>query len=210
MTEQQQNTNEQSLAAASPIPTAPPTVPGMRPVAPPTWPSVLGVIGIIYSIGGFLASAWQVVAAVFFELRESMLPPGAQASQAASISDSAWVPISATLSTLLCGVAIALFIGSFGLIKLRPWSRRLLLSWAVVRIGLALVDSVISYMLGVAILEASPYASPVPAFAINWTLMVGACFEWMLYSAFPVYLLIWLNLAGPKREMQRWRQVPRE
>ena len=208
MTDERDNTNVLASAAApldaSPnVPLAPPTTPGMRPRPPALWPSVIGVVGIIYGVGGVLASASQLLAMVFFRFLEDFVPPNSAAHQVIALDDWKWIAISTLLYGLLSVAAAMLIAGSVGLLRRRAWGAKLLLIWSVVRIALSVADSAVGYAIAVALLEASPLFAP--RFVINWTIMFGTAMELIIYSAFPVFVLIWFTLAGPRREVKRWQ-----
>jgi len=93
---------------------------------------VIGVIGIIVASLGLLAAAYGALTTISAVLMSRAMPAMRwQTSGAAAVS----------ICETLVGAALAatLMSGSIGLVRLQPWSRRLLLWWAWVYISTALL-----------------------------------------------------------------------
>jgi len=163
------------------------------------------VIGIIFGIGGTLLSIWEAVSTVFFNFLENMVPPDAGPNPFEAMS--AWQPVLIALGIGSALIAILLLVGSIGLVMKKPWSRPTLIIWAIVKIVFSLGTAVQGYMIGSAIFKAMVESSqtPPPIFFSEGFLIASAVFNLLIYCGFPVFVLIWLNLKGPKRDVQMWQ-----
>ena len=115
-----------------------PVTPPVEPVATrgrnrPAWPSVIGVLCIIYAILGLFANACN------------SLNPWLQGPMLAMVGiNDVEMPMALKLMSLIGGalgiiLGILLFIGAIGLLKRRRSGYKLVMSWVVARVALAVV-----------------------------------------------------------------------
>jgi len=192
--------------SASPPRAAPPTVRGAlaRPRRQAVWPNVIGVIGIIYAIGGILISGWQALTSLFFETFKDMMPPGAGPNPMEAMAQ--FGPTLALIAGGLMLVAIMLLVGCIGLLMRKPWGATVLMVWAIVKIIATIANSILAAMIQRAVLAGSAQqGTPIPSMAWDFLVIFSLVFNVVLYCGFPIFVLIWLNLAGCKREIASWK-----
>jgi hypothetical protein len=116
-----------------PIQGAPPTVEAPLPVRRPGWPKVIGIISLIYAIGGLLLttcfSAQVYVAEYFFGLQGIDLETPTMIKMTAGIG---WI--------LALGLGILMLLGAIGVLRRRRAGISRLRTWAILRIVLLLIS----------------------------------------------------------------------
>lgn len=177
-------------------------------VAPPTrhkWPTVLGIIAIIFGSFGVLAGVWGMVApllmASMFEA-SGMSSAEVQAQLDVMRSLQGWSIGFSVLSTVL---AVVLLVAGVQLVRRRPQGATLCYLWAPSKMVLVVAGVVLGYMAYQSQVDAmasqqNAAATPPEAFAI-FNVVIGLAWGWAL----PVFMLIWFNLGFVKQEVTRWR-----
>ena len=188
--------------------TAPPTVPGTLGRRPKqsVWPNVIGVIGIIYAIGGIIAAGLQALSMLIVDWVSEFAPPEAKAQMEPMTEH--WLTLVA-IAAVSALIAIILLVGSSGLVSRKAWSRPVLLGWAAMKILMMVLASVHGYLMSHDMMTATQtqQATGPPAFIFDWFMLVSTLFNFVLYTAFPIFMLVWLNLSGPKRDVATWRST---
>lgn len=106
---------------------------GYRGAIRPGIITAMGVIGIIVAVLGLLTALYEAIYALSFAMMGKVAPAGLQWQSSAT--QTIWLSAAGVGAAL----AIILLIGSIGLLRLRPSSRRVLLWWA----GLYLLSVVV-------------------------------------------------------------------
>lgn len=196
------------MTDALPQPTAPPTEPGQwdpnlrqRPV----WPTVWGVIAIVFAAMGILGYLASFIMLVFFvPAMASITAPGDPAAMA---SVAATASIQAINSIVHVALAAMLLAAGIGLLLRKPWSVRVALVWAVLRMVVAVVAAGTNYYVqreqilasqGASSPNAIPPAFETTMLALTVAMTIG--WGWAL----PIAMLIWFRLAKVKAEVARW------
>jgi hypothetical protein len=209
---------------------APPTVilpAHMLPVLPPaptSWPMVLGIIATIvgslgvmmYGCGSIMA---PVMSGVMSTVKQSSGGNAIVDAQFQVQSDYMWVQLGVNLASL--GLSTLLLCTGIGLMRRRPWTRTAAMTWAVLRIMVAVVATVVQMRINDAMFLAMQQAmqqqeqsagGAMPAMPFNiFGLMrgfgyIGGAISMVWYGALPLFTLIWFLRRKIKAEVESWRQ----
>jgi hypothetical protein len=180
----------------------PPVMP--RPLAsPPTaWPTVLGVIAIVFGAGGLLMSAWGAIAPLVIKSWPSF---GSGFDPMAGVAQwQAWLIAQNIVAVF---IAALLLTGGIMLLRRTRASRAVLRTWAALKIILVVAASMIGYQVGqtqlAAMQQAGATAPGMQNFIalFNWIgVAIGVLWGWAL----PVFMLIWLARRPIRTEMAAW------
>jgi hypothetical protein len=190
-----------------PTPTMPPTVRASAPYAPSrsTWPTVLGVIAIVFGALGMLKGIWGLLTPLFLDAMADMMPSESAASFEVMEEWASYFTAMYTATILVGGVLLA---AGIGLIKRRPWGVTAVWLWVFVRMVLAVGEAVLSsraqHEQFTAMTRQDPtlqgmgsgFASQMAIFSFAITLLWG----WAL----PVFMLIWFLRKTIKAEVAQW------
>jgi hypothetical protein len=198
------------IGSGSSWPTAPPTSVGPLPPAvnPAVWPTVIGVIAIVFGAFGVLAGLWGVLAPLVMRNFETALPSGVHVSEAMSGWEEWTLPLSAAATVL----AALLLAGGVGLVQLRPWGRRLLMYWAPLKIMLAGVNGILVWHMqaemlqvqGMAWTSSAPFGPAGGNTAVKAFSMVSLALALVWGAALPVFVLIWFARATIREQVAKW------
>ena len=118
--------------------TAPPSVAGAMPKAPSTWPTVIGVLMTVlaslgmltYGCGAIWNAIWPAISA-----RVSQTAAGGNRTFEAQLEVTrhylAWNIFNAIV---MVGLSLMLLMAGIGLLRRRPWCRRIGIMWAIARV----------------------------------------------------------------------------
>lgn len=204
-------------SSAIPARTAPPTTRGelaVRSVRRSKWPGVLGVACIVVGACGLLMHGWGVVQNLFFYQHIARL--SGQAEMLAVMKK--WsVPVALTSAT--SGLLAALLTwGGVQLLRRRAGSRRVLLSWAVVRVMQGIGAAVVMGLMQEEQMRASMVtaSSPGGPSAVAIGLAIGSATGGLAMATYalwamslPVFVLVWMMLPRVRREIGGWRHEER-
>lgn len=188
-----------------PLPVAPPTVQGevVKMRIEPVWPTVIGIISIIFGVGGVLVS---IYGALMFLIFDSVMGMGAQPEEMTHAVEK-YVVWSSVSSALGIPIAALLLTGGILLLKKRPIAPTLLVWWSILRIFNGLMQAAIAALMQSAQFEAigssgagAPMAGMGQIIAIV-TLILSA--GWA--SALPVFMLIWFSREKVRAVVASWR-----
>jgi hypothetical protein len=189
-------------------PISPPTEPAEMPVyrRRSSWPTVIGVIAIIFGALGVLGAVWSAIAPAFMGSMMAAMPHDQFASMESMKDFNSWM---APFSVLGGGLGALLVVAGIGLLKHRPWARTLCMAWAGLKIVLVLVSSVLgSYMMfRLFSAMASRQDTNVPALGPGMTavfFVFGLCLGLVWGWALPVFVLIWMSREKIKTEVGAW------
>ena len=186
-------------------PATPPTYAGplSRPVlgyasgAPPTWPTVIGVIGIVFGAGAVLMTLGGLVIALIMRDAPGM-PPSPQFNER-------WMPWSIASMFVTCGVAILLLVAGIGLAKRRAWGPRLAKVWAVLKMVIVVASTGIGFQVQRETMKAMQQsAGPSPVPNLEMIVALSMCAGLLWYWALPVFMLIWFSRSSVKAEIAKW------
>ncbi|MHC4065481.1 MAG: hypothetical protein ACYSUI_13430 [Planctomycetota bacterium] len=192
----------------------PPTQPGemYRPEQPSNWPKVVGIIGIVLGALAILGGCWGAVSPFVVTALQDAVETAAPQGQPSPLAGleimqqhKAW-----TIGSQLVAMALAtllLFVG-LGLVRRRRRSVSAATYWAVLKLLFAVVYPILSYrVMKPAMDEVVQQTSTVPGMGgtlFEGIMWLSVVFSILWYSAFPVFLLIWLNRSKIKAEVADW------
>lgn len=181
---------------------APPTVRGaLVRERQPVWPNVIGIIGLIYGIAGAVFSVLEIVQAVVFRAIAGVVE-----NQSPETFDaiSKWMPATLALAIVSVVLAIVLIAASWAMLVHKPWCRPVVNIWAVLKIVSVVAATIVGYCIQRDVL-ASGAAPGAPTILFDGLFVLTAVMTLAMYAGFPIFMLVWMNLSGPKRDMARWR-----
>jgi hypothetical protein len=193
----------------APPPAAPPVRAGQLGVPPrrPVWPTVVGVICIVYG-------AFSVLGTIFGQLVSRMVPtpapgedPEVDAAMMAAIDNPAW---QAMILVSGIGLAVLLIAAGVGLVQRRRWSIPTAKVWSWATIVISIISTVYMAYVMNDMLAAAAAANqaggggPPPA-AMGAMMVGGAIFGLLWALLLPVFLLIWLSRGTIKAQVAGWR-----
>jgi len=199
--------NEQELNSQPQAPVVPPTQAGQMyiPTQPSKWPTVIGIIAIVFGVLGALGGIWGAITSIFMDKMMFMTPPGQRDHIVDSMREMSGLTIVGGLLSMFA--AVLLFVAGVGLVKCRPWSGKLCNTWAFLKIVVLIFSTYVGYMTQQAMMEAMIQNNP--NMAANPGMMIGASigvFIGLVWGlALPVFMLIWFSRAKVKQEVATWR-----
>jgi hypothetical protein len=190
------------LAASTP-PTQPVQMVSEAPK--PSWPTVIGVIGIVFSACAILTMIASFASKYF--MPASLQPPDTKVRAMMKAVEAKWAPWTNTISIVAVIIAGQLLYASTILLKRRASAGRVVRLWAAIKIGFELIGMPVGYFIieETMAVYSSNSPSPVPlgsAMALGGA--IGAIFALIWGCSFPVFLLIWFSRRPVQEEMVRW------
>ena len=181
--------------------------------APATWPTAVGVISIVFGVLGLITYAWSSIAPFFPELFASYsgVAPSMKETMRIQRDTAPWVAGGSVLESLC---SLLLLIGGIGMTGRRPWSTKAARTWAVLKLIVAVVATIIGFCVQRAVYaamakEAAP-GSPAAATAGMGPVFVATMsllgFAWAV--VYPIFMLIWLSRPKVLAEIARWKLSP--
>ena len=196
------------------VPVAPPTSPGPLP-APPhqsAWPTVIGIIAVIFGalglLGGCMGIGGALVMPLLAEWMESMPGTKGQAAGMEAMGEwTGWMVGDAILGGVL---AALLLVAGIRLLQRRFSCRKLCFTWAIPKIPYVIASTVLGYFVQQANLEALKNDPNSPVAAMGGLMdalgVFGTVFGLVLGLAPPVFVLIWFSRGAIKAEVATWGQ----
>ena len=178
------------------------------------WPKTLGIISIVSGAFGAMAGFCGVIgSAALGPISEAMakfMPANKGGPSPADTFEAlqkmqGWMIANSVLTTL---VAIFLIVGGTKLIKRQAQCRMMLLSWAALKILLAVIGSVLGYFSlqdQMAAIEKSGTATPAmsqSATQLMGLFSMGFGFLWAIAGA--VFIIIWFKREKIRSEVSSW------
>ncbi len=192
----------------TPAAMTPPTELGDAPERRSGWPTMIGIIAVVFGVLGVLGGCSGLVFNVFAAIWGSSMQwmPEVQKAQF-EVMRQYVVPTSISM-VVATVVAAWLLVAGIGVLRRRPWSRGATVGWAVAKI----IYAIPAYFLNKAQFEAMEQAAidsgtPIPTGIFTIMQSVGgAMMGWSILWvwALPLFLIIWFRWAPVKTEVERW------
>ena len=202
--------NAKQIGGGSSCPAAPPTsaVPLPPAANSAVWPTVLGVIAIVFGGFGVLAGLWGALAPIVMRSFDVALPSGVHVTEVMSGWEEWTLPLSAA-ATMLAAMLLA---GGVGLAQRRPWGRNLLVYWAPLRMILAVANGVLVWRVQQEMLQvqAMAWTSSAPSGPAGGSMAVKAfsvlslALALLWGAALPVFVLIWFARPTIREQVIQW------
>lgn len=182
---------------------APPTVSHIEP-ARPVWPTVIGVISIVFGLLGTLQGCGGIVMPFAMNTLTGLMPNDQSKAVFAGMSDHLAWGVAAGVTGMAVGVL--LLTAGIGMVQRRRWSVRAHAIWAVLAILQSGVGGVYGFLIQQSQFQAMkaggmpPTPFPMEAFAAAGVL-VGLLFA----CAYPVFMLVWVFRSVIRDQVAGWR-----
>lgn len=171
----------------------------------PGWIVPIGVISVVFGIGGILGAAWAMIAPfVMPAFMRSIGPnPGTDAAYRMMEETATWTAIAAGIS-LLC--AALLLAGGVGILRHRRWAPALCRVWAVVRMVSVLIATVVGYYIQRDMFDDMQQRQGANMMVTSMQNMqlAGMCFGILWGWALPIFMLIWFGRGKVKADVAGW------
>jgi hypothetical protein len=197
---------------------APPTEAGdFVPVTPPEgWPTVIGVLSIIFGALGIFGAGCGAVMLVAAPALVNLIPEGPERDEAlASIQQGLQnVPLQVGVQLIEFVLAIVLLVGGIQLIKRSRSAAKTLKVFAVGDLfsnTLVLIVGLIVARAQAAAMAENPDVQQMPQGVQGWVQaagMIGAVVSWVLTAIWPVFLLLWFHRARIRESVDSWGDGP--
>lgn len=209
----------QTPAPIPPFPAAPPTAPGMLsvPNRPAAWPSVVGVICIVFGGLGVLGGLWGAASNIMMLLGTMPVQPmgGGPTNIDLLPTFRTMAPMVITGEALKVVLSVALILVGVAMHKRNPIARPAAVWWSIAKIVLSIavaaVTAWVQYEIMTEVMNAMSQDPNVPAQmkGVMTGVMAGAIGMAVLFGiawggALPIFLLIWFSRAKVRAEVQRW------
>jgi hypothetical protein len=193
--------------APAPVRSAPPTVPGALPPPRTAWPTVLGIIGIVFGALAILGCLWGLVAPfVMGGIMTGAAASGSQQDQAIAQAFRDTAPMQVLSSGLQLVAAVLLLVSGVGLSMRRRWSAKWMVIWAIVKMIVVLIAAYLGMLVQRRMMQAASPQTGAPNAAMmsmftGFGLLVMVVWGWIL----PTFVLIWFQRRKIKDEVAGWR-----
>lgn len=168
------------------------------------WPTVLGVIAIVFGVLGALANAWSAYGAIFNPAANTAGFPTEAGRQAAQAVVARFAPISAPLAVVGVLLSLMLLVAGVALIRRHPDAVRLARLWAVIKIVVSIVGWGVAFLtfraMEPVIREHIPQGAGVAIGFQRVFVVVGLL--WTL--ALPVFVLLWTGRGAVREQVRTW------
>lgn len=180
----------------------PPTSSAVSPT-PPVWPTVIGVISIVFgSLGLLNGCVGLIMPFVIGKLMVFFTDAKMQAMFGSMSGHAGWSIAAGVTGMAVGGLLLASGIGSVGQ---RRWSTRTHAIWAVLAILQSGVSGMYAYLLQQAQFEAMQGAGvPMMPMMGEAFAAVGLLIGLMFACAYPIFMLVWLMRAPIREQVSRW------
>ena len=214
---------------SSPVPAAPEPI-RATPIHPPTqpgsrafrrkespWPTVLGILAMIFGGFGVLQAAWGIIMTITIALGGnapfmSSAGPGAPDPAVFNAAMRQHTTQNILANSGIFIAAVLLLIAAIALVRRSPKARPLMLGWALLKIVVGIFSAWVGAMAQRSTFQAmsaQPGMAAMPGalgpMMENFTLLFAS----LWYAALPVFMLIWFNLGFVRREIAAWASVSR-
>lgn len=193
----------------------PPTEPGPIGLeSPPTkWPTVIGVISLVYACLGMLCAVGIAISSAFTEWLMELARMNVEMPPIMKI-------IGVISAVLMLGLGILMIVGSVRLMRRMRTGVKLLQIWALLRVGLLVLGIVLSIFMAPTQLafersmhearqqrqvEAGHTPDEMPSDAELWrSSMIAAGVRSALWAIYPVFIIFYLSRRKIAAEVQTW------
>ncbi len=111
---------------------------------PSQWPTVIGVLAIIFGAFEVLGGCVGIVSPWFMSVMVEVLPQEQSLGMAAMVEWGGWM-VASSLAGL--GIGVLLLLGGVSLMQRRPRGRTMCLTWALLRIPVVVLGLVVGYLI---------------------------------------------------------------
>lgn len=186
----------------------PPTqvAPVPRP-EPSSWPTVLGVIAIIFGALGVFGGCLTVASPFVARWMERNFIGPSDVNILGLPTSTDMVALVVGLGVLEATLGVWLLVGGIGLARRRRASAWPLKTWAVAKVFYVVISTVVMAVLQQPQMEAmaqDPSMAPLGSGFVEMMTYVGVVIQILWGSALPVFLLIWLSRRPIREEMSAW------
>ncbi len=196
----------------TPAAMTPPVKQGDAPERRSRWPTVIGIIAVVFGVLGVLAACMGLVSNVLVAIFGGSMQGMPEVQKAQFEVMRQYVVPNSIMMVVGTVVAAWLLVAGIGVLRRRPWSRRAAVGWAVAKILYAIPGSVLGYLLNKALFDAMEQAAidsgtPMPTGIFTSMQSGGAAMigcETLWAWALPLFLIIWFRRASVKTEVERW------
>lgn len=164
------------------------------------WPTVVGVIAIVFGIFGVLGGVWGTVWQAL--LLADALPPPWNNSQIQN--NESYNQLTLAMQPVAILVALMLLIGGILLTRRSRAGVRWLVAWSIVKLVYGTAAIVVGLLMQPQMLDAMTASShgPAPPRGIMSAFMImGMVIASLWIAALPVFLLIWFTRVGVKADV---------
>jgi len=187
----------------------PPTLPDAlaAPKRKSTWPTIIGVIAIVFGILGILVYGVCGIVGQFFggQFMSMMNTPDADA-QIAAMEQYKWLNVGVGLLQAI--LAVLLLVAGIAMTRRRANCRSMAMMWACAKILIVALGSAVGFFAQQAQFEAiAQQQATVPPGMQQMQggmLIVGVAFGVAWGWALPIFMLIWLNRQKVRDEVAGW------
>ncbi len=193
-------------------PTVPTTAPQQRLRRPSQWPTVIGILAIIFGAFAVLGGCGGIVSPWFMSAIVEAMPEDHTMGMEAMVEWGHWM-IGSSLVGL--GLGVLLLLGGVSLMQRRPRGRTMCLTWALLRMPVVGLGLVVGYLMQqdqlMAMQEMFASDPSVPAAMsamfgrfMQAGVLAGSVIGLLWGWALPVFMLIWFSRGKIKTEVAAW------
>jgi hypothetical protein len=172
---------------------------------PSNWPSVLGVIAIIFGVLAILGGLWGMVSPLFVRVFKDLMPREAAAPFDQIQSWGAWMVLNGAVMTTLAGLLLTVGIG---LMRRKAWSIPWARVWAVAKMVFVVSQIALQYQIQreqfETMFQADPGSTGPPPGFMQLLLAVGFFIGLLWGWALPVFTLVWLGRRKIREDVTSW------
>lgn len=183
---------------------------GYAAVRQPSWPKVIGIIGIIVSAWGILGSLAGLLMGSAMDAMTKAIPKASPVDVAALMEKIKHFTMIQSIGTVILGAI--LLAGSIKLLRHQRASRGLMLAWAGGRIifAVAMIPFMSDYMKVMmdGVMKTTPGGGASSAQAAEFTSIastVGVYMGAVAGSILPTFVIIWFNLGKVRSYIDTWQ-----
>ena len=180
----------------------------MPPESASTWPTVIGVIALVFGIVGTLGGVWTAVSPLFVEAMMKFVPQGQPTGMEAMQNSAPWLVLSGLGMTVL---GIILIVGGIRLLQRRRRAIQTCRVWAVAKMVFVVANAIGNYSFQMESMATVQQQVPnTPAMPVDFSnimsaMMVVTAVVMSLWGwALPIFLLIWFGRSKIKTETAEW------
>jgi hypothetical protein len=190
--------------------TMPPTVGTGLPPKQSTWPTVIGIIAIVFgSLAALQGCFGAVMSAIMRPLArkiEGSMPEGQATGMEAIVQFAPWLVAGSIVAVCL---AVILLVGGVMVTRRRPGAVKVCLTWATLKMLYAVPYSLLQYHINKVQFEALQNDPNMPAGGAMTRLfdMIGifaVVFGLLWLWALPVFMFIWFGRSRIREEIAGW------
>ncbi len=194
----------------------PTLAPQQRLRGPSQWPTVIGVLAIIFGAFEVLGGCVGIVSPWVMSAMAAALPEEQSLGMAAMVEWGRWM-VASSLAGL--GIGVLLLLGGVNLMRRRPRGRTMCMTWALLRIPVVVLGLAVGYLMQrdhlVAMQEMFASDPSVPAAMsamfgrfMQAGVLAGSVIGLLWGWALPIFMLIWFSRGKIKTEVAAWSGGP--